>query len=232
MTTLWRALTTFVFLNALAVAGLLGWLVMTDRIDRDRGRELVAMFDETVAERDARVAAEEALARAEAEEQEREALPDNPPLPSDELIGIRLASTDLDEQVRQQFITQIENLRRGLDNDRRLLERERADFAKEKADFQEMREQIAAIEGDSQFRKTVNVLNGLKAADAKSALEPLLDRGEMTQVVSYLNAMEERARTKLVGEFIKNGDADLAADLLESLRTHGMLAGGGGETGE
>jgi hypothetical protein len=43
-------------------------------------------------------------------------------------------------------------------------------------------------------------------------------------VVSYLNAMQERTRAKVIGEFLKD-DPALASELLERLRRRGQIAG-------
>ena len=53
---------------------------------------------------------------------------------------------------------------------------------------------------------------------AKASLSALLDLGEKDQVVSYLSAMDERIRTKIITEFNRE-DPAVAADLLESIRT-------------
>ncbi|MDX2146074.1 MAG: hypothetical protein SFZ23_01025 [Planctomycetota bacterium] len=54
-------------------------------------------------------------------------------------------------------------------------------------------------------------------------------RAAMERVVTYLNAMQERPRNKLMAEFVR-ADPALAGQLLERLRTHGTLvaAAGGG----
>ena len=42
-------------------------------------------------------------------------------------------------------------------------------------------------------------------------------------IEAYLNAMQERTRTKVLDEFIKS-DPKVATDLLERLRTRGIAA--------
>jgi hypothetical protein len=45
----------------------------------------------------------------------------------------------------------------------------------------------------------------------------------MKRVTEYLNAMDERARGKIMAEFTKD-DPALAAELLDALRRHGQFA--------
>jgi hypothetical protein len=54
-----------------------------------------------------------------------------------------------------------------------------------------------------------------------------VDNTGTDQVVAYLNAMEDRTRTKIITEFQKQ-DPALAAELLERLRTRATLAAGSG----
>ncbi|MEO1511624.1 MAG: hypothetical protein AAFU70_06090, partial [Planctomycetota bacterium] len=81
---------------------------------------------------------------------------------------------------------------------------------------------LALLEGDAQFQKSLVVLEGLKAEEAVATLRPILDSGDREQVVAYLDAMEERARTKIFAELITQGEGELAAGLLEDLRVRGL----------
>ena len=50
----------------------------------------------------------------------------------------------------------------------------------------------------------------------------LIGDGSRDEAVGYLNAMQDRARTKIVGELVKSGETELAAELLEELRIRGV----------
>lgn len=52
---------------------------------------------------------------------------------------------------------------------------------------------------------------------------PAPDPSRLDLVVSYLNAMQERTRSKVIGEFLKD-DPSLASELLERLRRRGQIA--------
>ena len=102
---------------------------------------------------------------------------------------------------------------------------------------------------DAQFRKAVKVLDGLKAQDAAGIITALIESGEdglmsgeggpegaddaadepglrlggVDRAVSYVNAMQERSRLKLMAE-LSADRPELAADLLERLRSRGVAA--------
>jgi len=82
---------------------------------------------------------------------------------------------------------------------------------------------VAETEGNAQFKKALATLEGLKPDKAKAALQELINGKQVDQAVAYLNAMQERMRTKVIDEFI-TADPKVATDLLERLRTRGMIA--------
>ena len=96
---------------------------------------------------------------------------------------------------------------------------------------------------DKQFRTALETLEAQKPKDAKATLQAMIDAdggnattggtgaaakasptaGGRKQVVTYLTAMDEEMRSKVMAEFIKT-DPRLAAELLEQLRTRGIDA--------
>ncbi len=113
---------------------------------------------------------------------------------------------------------------------------------------------------DEQFKKTVSVIDSLKATDARQVLSEIMKGADATataqraagqstgalqantgaeavpapppptgptpggfaRALDYLNAMQPRARTKVITEFAKD-DPKLAGELLERLRTYGQV---------
>lgn len=217
-----RAIAIIAVLNLLAIGAGIGWLAMTERLSADRLREVRELFAETVPAEQARHEAEQREADRLAAEFEASRLPENPPATSAQLLEVRLDATEIGQQQVERLRREVEDLRRTLASDRRKLEDERTAFEAERDEFEAMRERLTEIEGDAQFRKAVGVLEGLKAAEAKQAVAALLAEGKREQVVSYLNAMDERKRNKLFNEFIGDGEAQLAAELLEDIRTRGL----------
>ena len=66
-------------------------------------------------------------------------------------------------------------------------------------------------------------LEAQQPADGRKVLQALIDTGQLDQVITYLAAMAEKSRSRILGEFIKTDDR-LAAQLLEQLRTRGVEA--------
>lgn len=211
-------------LNMLALGGLLGWLGGTGRVDRRRLVELGELFMPTTGQRDAeeQAVADETL-RIEAEIAAT-ALPKSPPIASGDLIGLQLQATELDRQRLVRLDREVSDLQATLRRERALIATAQQELEDGLAKFQAMRSGLVELEGADQFQKALGVLNGLKAADAKSMLSALLDKGELIQVVSYISEMGERQRIKLIGEFIGDKEIPLAAELLEALRTRGLAA--------
>jgi hypothetical protein len=223
MRTLYPAISILAILNMLALGALAGWLRMTDRLDVSRLQEVRHMFAETVTEVRAREAALVAQARqAELEEAER-AREAQLPIPAADVLSVRIEHSEADQARIEAIRREIEILQETLRRERRALQDEKAAFNRERAEFERAREVIARTEGDAQFRKALATYEGLKPDRARLALAQLIEQGEAEQVVAYLNAMQERTRTRIIDEFLRL-DPGVATDLLERLRTRGLAA--------
>ncbi len=215
--TLMTAISLVALLNLAAVAGLAGWLVMDDRVDADRLREVRELFTETLSERDERLAAEEEAAATPVETG-----PLDRPVTFEQSLQLVGQGAEIIERRRQELEKQNEQLQASLARERALLEKERDAFEAQKLAFQQTLERLKDTEGDEQFKKSLSLLEGVKADQAKATLTQLLGQGKREEVVSYLDAMDERKRTKLFAQFIADGEEALAAELLEDLRTRGV----------
>ncbi len=229
MKTLIRIVGVMAVVNLLALLGVTGWLLAEGRLDRERVLELTAIVGETPEQRAERIEA----ARLEAEAA-------NAPLPladgdmstADQRNDARVELTMIDRERLERLQREVRDLQTQLRQQRQLLERDREQFQQEKADFQAMRDRLYAIDGAEYFRKSLEVLNGMKPADIVPVFNAMMAEGKSEEVISYLAAFDERHRAKVVTEFVKTGDVDLAAGLLESLRTRGLepvVAGVNGE---
>jgi len=223
MRTIWTILSIIAVANLLALLAFAGWLGNSGRLNEDRLERVRSMFSETIAEEAARLEQEAAEAAA-AEAERPELLPDGPIATSAQLAELRAQAVEMDLQRETRVRREIDDLRRALQLERDVLDEERAAFEADRQEFEQMRAEINAVEGDEQFRKSLSVLSGMKAADAMQTLAEIHRQGETDRVVSYLNAMEERIRTKIMSEFVKDGETQLAADLLERLRVRGLVA--------
>lgn len=253
MSKIWRIVSVMAVANVLALGGLVAWLFMSDRMDLDRLRALRTMLTETLTEEEARLAAEATDAEAMAAQRAEEEKLAQPPLTASERFAMRLERTAMDQQRLDRLQREVDDLRRSLLIERDALAREREAFNAERSAFETARERLVALEGSEQFRKSLSVLEGLRAPQAKTVLGEMIagrapviamDRGAdaapapvsdaelgLEQAVAYLDAMQDRIRTKVMAEFVKE-DPVLASRLLERLRTQGLTAQAGGEPDE
>ncbi|MEM7622412.1 MAG: hypothetical protein AAF235_04340 [Planctomycetota bacterium] len=132
-----------------------------------------------------------------------------------------MEASELDHARAERIRRDIEARKEALARDRVALERAIADFEATKDTFEQTREQIAMQEGDEQFRKSLSVVEGMKAEDAAAMITQLEAQGRRDSVLMYVDAMQERQRTKLMTELVEQ-DPVLAATLLEQLRARGV----------
>ncbi len=242
---LWTGVCVLAIANLMAIGGVVTWLVSTGRLDKGRLTKLREVLSETVQSEHARI--EEAAAQVETQARaialaEREAAA---PLSAAEQLHVRLDLSEVDHQRIERLRQETRDLTVTVSRDQLRLAEERRAFEAEREAFELMRAQLAEVEGSTQFRRAVGTLQGLKADEAVSILMEILRQpmnvdgaaegadapapaipalgGGAEQVVAYLNAMQERTRNKIMAE-ITASDPALAADLLEMLRTRGLIA--------
>lgn len=222
MRRLWTIISVVCFLNAMGVLVVLGWLLNTGRVDRQRLQDVRELFRETTAQRDAREKAEQKEAEQAAALTRVANVENGEPMSADARLDSNRAQSQADIERMQRIRREVKDLQDAVVRQRQLLDKEREGFESDVSAFNKMRRDIAELEGSEQFKKALVVFEQLKPADAKAAMAALLDQGKQDEVVGYLDAMEDRARTKVVAEFIKDADAPLAAKLLEELRVRGI----------
>jgi hypothetical protein len=233
--------------NIIAVAGVLGWLNSSDRLSKERVQKVREVFTKTNAEEAAEKAAEEAKKKAEDVKAAEEAKKQRPPLTAEQQLGMKADLNETERQKMKRLEREVADLSESLAEAKRLYSSTRDQLEKERKDA------LAALESGAaspQFKKAVGVLDGLKAPECRSLLGQLLEGNGLVvagmapiptegpaapgkapsepairQVVAYLNAMQERNRIKVIGEFQKD-DPKLAALLLERLRAFGTVVGG------
>ncbi len=222
MKSLWNAVSFAAIANLLALVILAGWLWGTGRLDRERLGELREMLSLTGPQ--AAAAAEEA-ARAVAALQEQAAdqeRRDNPPLSSAERIALASIEQQQSGQVarsiedtQDHFLAQVEMATRQVDEDRAALEMERKLWEESTGAERQRR-------SDEQFIQAVKLLESLPPKRAKGTILELAAGGNIDQAVAYLDAMNQRAASKLLAEFKTDQEKKLATELLERLRTFGV----------
>lgn len=210
MKTAWSIVSIVAVANLLALAALTGWLLATDRIDAQRLQQIRSLLAEPIG------TAADAPPTGPAEPAE----PADIAISAANLVRLKLEASEADRQRVLRAQREIDDLKRVLQAERDTLETERARFEAERDAFLAERDAIARIEGSAQFRRALAVYQGLKPDQARDSLQQLINAGQITQVVAYLSAMDERIRTRVVQAFVDQ-DPALAADLLERIRVYG-----------
>jgi anti-sigma28 factor (negative regulator of flagellin synthesis) len=230
--------------HLLALLGVAGWLVASERVDAARLERIREVLREPIPVEAVRL--EELAKQEEAQKAEDEDKPkaDGVPLSAAAALQMHLQEQDLHNERIARLQREVNDLSSLLTLMRTQLDRERTAFEAERAAFMRTREQIEQTEGQEQFRKALGLLAGLKADQAKILLTQLIQDGtfqgdfadalgEVTpntavvsgidQAVAYLDAMPSRQSSKILDAFIED-DPALANELLERLRTRGQVA--------
>lgn len=231
MKTLWNAIAVLAIANFVALLALTAWLWRQERLNPDRVERIRVMLAETAPEEEARLAEEQALAEEEAAMLEQEARENGVlPVSTQELLDERMQAVRLDRQRAERLRREVDDLKRTLTRERFAIDRDREQLRRDRAQFDALRRTIDEIEGSEQFQNALSVLRGLKPDAAKALLVEEISRGTtnedgvdtgLLRVITYLDALPERQRTKVMNEFVQD-DPPLAAQLLEGLRTKGL----------
>jgi len=217
---LWTVVSVVAVANLLALLGFAGWLVASDRLDVQRLERIREMLAETRAQQEAREQ-EEAEAEQAAEEQaEATAEAARPPAAAAERLDAQRELEMIAQRRTARSQRAVTDYRRTLEQEWAQLQEAKEDFARERAAFEAMRDEIVALEGDEQFKKTLRLYESLKPDEAANLLRRRYDQGDVTAVVTFLDAMQTRSASKVIAAM----EPEVAADLLERLRTHGLRA--------
>lgn len=241
MKTVWNILSVLAVANLLAILGFVGWLKSTERLDLTRVRAVKEALVETIPAQQAREAEAAAAKEAEAKLLAAKAKESKPPMTAQEKLAVRLEATELDTQRYKKLQSDIEAMQTNLRAQAERLNAERAAFEAEKSSFAALRKEIETKTADEQFKKTLAALEGMDTKNAVQTLQELLAgagaaagtagganptdpavSGE-DRVMRYLNAASPSKRNEILNALGKT-QPQLAAKLLERLRTYGVLA--------
>lgn len=221
MRTLFTAFILVLVVNALALAGLAGWLGATDRLSKDRVRDAAAVFNNTIQEQ-AALEAEQEKTEQEALEMAEQALrlqqvAGGPVTPEARLISIQRVDEKQRALIERRKV-EIEALQRQLDTQRKLIEKRIADLETKQQTFNDaVAAQLEEMK-DEDFKEAVAMLEGIPAKQAKAVFQELLKQGGEDQVVSYLYAMEQRKAAGVLKEFKLPNEVAQATGLIEQVR--------------
>lgn len=221
MKSIWLIASTLALANLLAIGGFVGWLSATGRMNRERVEAVRTIFSSTVADEEAAKAEAEKLAAAEGEEAAKAARMAEPPTPAEERLRQQRDDAEVKLQTKHRLDSDLKSLQTFLVRENDRLQKWEKELQEQEAAFAAEQKRIQETSGSEQFKKAMATLAGVKPKEAQSILSELLAQNKHDEVISYLDAMDERARSKVVAEFNKV-DPKVAADLLERLRTRGV----------
>lgn len=221
MRTFFTAIILVLVINVLALGALAGWLGASGRLNKDRLRDAVAVFNHTIDE-EAKLAAEaeqaELDAQAMAERELRmEQVAGGPVTPEARLASIQVVDEKRRALIERQKV-EAEALKRQLSAQQRLIEQKIAELdTKQQAFDQAIATKIQAMQQED-FKEAIAMLEGIPPKQAKQVIQQWLNEGAQSQVVDYLSAMEERKAAKVLKEFKQPNEVAQAATLIEQLR--------------
>lgn len=222
---IWIVISTMAIANLFLIAGFVGWLHTSGRLDSARVERVRLMLAPTIAEEQAEQQRKETEAAAEAAAAEANAQVGTKPLSAEQKIAGAVVSEEVQSQQARRVQRETADLINTLLLEREELDRRRAAFQREVEAFEAMRKMLAEEEGSEQFQKAVQIYQSVKSGEAKNMMGSLIRGGKKDQVVSYLNALPPRTTSKIIAEFEKEDPAQ-AADLLERLRILGTALAG------
>jgi len=215
---LFLAISTLAIAHLIALLGFAAWLQQGDRLDMARINEIRAIFSKTITAEKADLARQARLAADEQASVRAAAVNANPPVPSANKLSLIGELDDLNLVTVERLRKESEDLRNTIARERMQIEAAAQSLADEQADFLRVRKEIRESEGSAQFKKALERYEGLKPDSTQAVFQTLIDQGETDQVVSYLNAMQPRISSKIIGKFTP----EVAADLLERIRRRGV----------
>lgn len=221
MRTLFTAFILVLVINVLALGALAGWLGSSGRLSKERLRDAVAVFNNTIEEdaqlaKDAEQAEIEALALAE-RALRMEQVAGGPVTPEARLEAIQVVDDKRRALLERQKV-EAEALKRQLDTQQKLIEQRLAELNEKQQIFDEaIASKVEKMQSED-FKEAIAMLEQVPPKQAKQYFQKWLADGLDEQVVDYLSAMEERKAAKVLKEFKLPNEVTQAATLIEQLR--------------
>ena len=223
-----RLLSAFTFLAVVHLLALLmfaGWLWQSGRLDAQRLQRIRDMLSMTTEEQEAFEAQQAVEAQHRREQMEAEARRLNPPLPSAEQVRYTTTLTEQTEQSLRRLRDETEQLRAEQDIRAAQLDQRAAELEAKHQAWEQSTAAEAERRSNEQLQKTVKQYESAPPKVAKEWIMELVRQGDQEQVVAYLDGMNPRAASRILREFSTDEEAKLATELLERLRTFGVVSG-------
>ena len=225
MKAVWTVISSLLLINALLLAGAVGWLYQSGRINKDRIERIREMLEITIEQEQ-----QLEIQAKEAEEQTRQKTLEIARLESVSDGPITLADRlKAKEQGDELAVQRVKRLRRDISDLRRQLVLAKEQITKQHDTLLEQRQQFqqsvlqqTKLKEDQDFQKAVSMYQKVKPKQAKEMFQQMLLRGQLPQVVDYLAAMQLRKAAAVLKQFKNPDEIIQATDLLHHLRQRGI----------
>ncbi len=240
---------TVLVVNFLAMMGFAGWLLGTDRVDRERLVAAVDLFRPTLAEE---AAQDEAAAEAESDAQKvvdhnayLASVSEGPLTINDRLRANAMANEMATQRVHK-LQREIDDLKSHLDRVKGELKEQKLALDDERRKFRANVDREVKLRQDESFLNAVKMYEQLKPRQAKQLFQTMLDeveaiRGQanaaesprqrktlddqaeakMTELIDYLATMQKRKSAAILREFKAPEEISQAQQLIDALRRRG-----------
>jgi flagellar motility protein MotE (MotC chaperone) len=224
MKTLWQVVALLAIVHVLGALGVAGWLLGTDRVNRERLSKVKQVFAAPVAQEQAvRRQAADAASVAEAQEARQRALQGagaGPESATQKLAAerqkneIALRQLERTKSDLEALRLQITQLQAKVDQDRKQLAEDTSAFDRRVADAQRQAD-------DKGFKKAVSLYESLPPRQTKDMFAQLMSQDKLDQVIDYLESMQPRKAAGVLKEFKTGTEVVQAVQLTQRLRERG-----------
>lgn len=219
----WNAVSFLAVAHLLALLMFVGWLWQSGRLSQERVNTVRELFALTIDEAEQAAIAADAEAQLQWDAEMAEARRLQPPMPSEVHIQQINRFEEIEHRTRRRIEHEKAMLREQVATAQARLDEREARLQRERQQWLEMIDAEQQRRSDEQFVKTVQQYEAVRPRQGKEMLTELIAMGHMDQAVAYLNAMNTRAASRILGEFKTEAEIRLATELLEQLRTFGVL---------
>lgn len=228
MRMLWQVIAILAVVHLVALAGLAGWLVGTQRVDRARLAAVAQLFTQTIEQEKAATQQADAVAREAQQQTGRVELAKFGPaaaLSLDRQIAQQRQHDDLQLRRLERTRQDLESLRHELDLEQAKVQKQHADLLVEKQQLETQIKTMRSQLSDAGFKRTVALYEQLPPKQAKQMFIDLMGENRTDDVVNYLEGMEPRKAAAVLKEFKTPAETQLAVLLTQKLRSRGRDVG-------
>lgn len=219
------AIAIILLINHLGFAALVGWLMGTGRLDRQRLQSVRATFEKTIVqEQQENLQAKLLDEQQRKQQQEKQHLSQvaTGPMSIVRRISLEQQAEQLLLEKTERAVQDLASIRNRLDQEWRDLAKRTEELKQREQAFEQRLSQRAESLKDQDFQQAVKMYEQLKPKNVKSMFQELIRSNQQSQVVEYLAAMQLRKAAAVLKEFKTPTEVVQATALVEGLRQRGI----------